>query len=345
MKARGKPGFRFAAVLTGFAVADSLVFRQSAAALNPLMHPRVSIILPTFRRPEKTLRAVQSVLAQTFAEWELIVVASEEDRETVAAIEEIGDERVRCLVEETNLAACAARNAGIDAAHGPYIALLDSDDELLPESIEKRVANLENHPDAALVYSKIRYVMARGVEAVGPEDAPADDEGFVESLVLGKGLATSAMMAPAYAMRECRFDETLSAFQDWDVALRLAQMGPVTFVDLPLSIVHAEDETEGQRITFGFDPRSAEHFVAKHRSAFDASPRAEAAVFYRAAMRAVRTGDRALAREHLLRALDLHPAHGKARTVLWMTRLGLFRALPAALRLRWHWLLRSQRLG
>lgn len=309
------------------------------------MHPRVSIILPTHRRHEQTLRAVRSVLAQTFQEWELIVVTSEEDRETVAAIEELGEGRVRCLVEEKNLDACAARNAGIDVARGPYIALLDSDDELLPESIEKRVANLENHPDAALVYSKIRYVMARGAETVGPEDAPAEDEGFVESLILGKGLATSAMMAPAYALKQCRFDETLTAFQDWDVALRLAQMGPVTFVDLPLSIIHAEDETEGERITFGFDPRSAEHFVAKHRTAFEASPRAEAAVFYRAAMRAVRTGDRALAREYLIRSLGLHPAHGKARAVLWMTRLGLFRALPAALRLRWQWLLRIQRMG
>jgi len=114
--------------------------------------PEISIILPTYNREKPLLRAVQSVIDQTFSDWELIVV---DDGSTDRTFERISEfmtthETIR-YIKHSNRKPALSRNAGIQASFGRYITFLDSDDYYLPEHLESRVAYLEEHPETELL--------------------------------------------------------------------------------------------------------------------------------------------------------------------------------------------------
>jgi glycosyltransferase involved in cell wall biosynthesis len=298
--------------------------------------PRASVIIPTYRRPKATVRAVRSALTQTIEDLEVIVIDDCSGDGTPEAIEAIGDPRLRVIRHERNLGVCAARNRGIAEARAPYIALLDSDDVLLEPSIDRRIERLEHAPESAFVYSRAHFKLSNRICITAPRKALASEDRFLDALVIEQGLATSAMLARTEALRQCPFDVELFGFDDWHVALKLARMGPVAFVEEPLSVIHGEDESEGGRITFSFNPETEHRLIELHREEFDASPRAEAAVLYQLAMRAVRIGRRDLAVRYLERASTLDPDHKKVRTILRCLRAGLWFALPFFLRVRWR---------
>ena len=104
---------------------------------------QVSIIIPVYNRAATLPRCIASVLAQTIADWELIAVDDCSSDESIQVIESFGDPRIRVLRHEQNRGAGPARNTGMLAAQGTYIAFLDSDDEWLPAKLERQIAALE----------------------------------------------------------------------------------------------------------------------------------------------------------------------------------------------------------
>src|SRR5215216_5981079 len=100
-----------------------------------LSAPEVTVVIPTRFRPELVTRAVGSVLAQTFADFEVVVVVDGPDDATRAALAGLGDDRVRVIVLPAKGGAPNARNVGAGAARGRWTALLDDDDEWLPEKL------------------------------------------------------------------------------------------------------------------------------------------------------------------------------------------------------------------
>ena len=119
---------------------------------NNMMQPKISIIIPTYNRSGLLTQAVRSVQAQTFRDWELIIVddGSTDDTRAVAGKMARDDARIH-YVYEPNAGQAAARNKGVESARGEYLAFLDSDDVYLPENLEKKLAFLESHPDALMV--------------------------------------------------------------------------------------------------------------------------------------------------------------------------------------------------
>src|SRR5688500_9781977 len=109
-------------------------------------NPIVSVVIPTYNRAHLIRRAIDSVVAQTFADWELIVVddASKDDAEGV--VRSYGDSRMRYVRHDVNKGASAARNTGLYAAHGEFVAFLDSDDEWLPEKLASQVELFRANP-------------------------------------------------------------------------------------------------------------------------------------------------------------------------------------------------------
>src|SRR5580698_546767 len=106
------------------------------------MSRKVSAVIPTRNRPALVSRAVQSVLRQTHSDIEAVVVIDGPDPETAAALEAIGDPRVRVIALAENVGGSEARNVGAREARGEWIALLDDDDEWLPEKIEKQIQSV-----------------------------------------------------------------------------------------------------------------------------------------------------------------------------------------------------------
>ena len=109
-------------------------------------NPNVSIIIPTYNRAHLVGRSIQSVLNQTYKDFELIIIDDDSIDNTEDIIKEYQkkDKRIKYLKHVKNKGGSAARNTGIKAAKGKYIALLDSDDEWLPEKIDKQVKEMKN---------------------------------------------------------------------------------------------------------------------------------------------------------------------------------------------------------
>ncbi|HMB27304.1 MAG TPA: glycosyltransferase family A protein [Blastocatellia bacterium] len=122
--------------------------------------PLVSVIMPTFNRADTIRRAVRSVQAQTFTDWELIVVDDGSTDNTVALIEGC-DPRLK-LIRQENRGTAGARNAGLSASAGSYIAFLDSDDEWLPHHLELCVSFLEAFPGEQFVTNELWEDLGQG---------------------------------------------------------------------------------------------------------------------------------------------------------------------------------------
>jgi len=114
--------------------------------------PAVSIIVPTYNRRETILRSLESIRAQTFEDWELLVVDDGSTDETADLIAGF-DPRLR-LIRQANQGITGARNTGLRESKGDFIAFLDSDDEFLPHHLELLVGYLAAHPDRAFVSSE-----------------------------------------------------------------------------------------------------------------------------------------------------------------------------------------------
>src|SRR5215510_15182639 len=120
----------------------------------------VSVIVPTYNRADTIKRAIRSVRAQTFTDWELIVVDDGSTDNTVALIEGC-DPRLK-LIRQENQGTAVARNAGLRASEGSYIAFLDSDDEWLPHHLELCVGFLEAFPGEQFVTSELWEDLGQG---------------------------------------------------------------------------------------------------------------------------------------------------------------------------------------
>ncbi|MFC6990634.1 glycosyltransferase family 2 protein [Haladaptatus sp. GCM10025707] len=94
--------------------------------------PTVSVVIPTYNRSEEVTHAIDSVLAQTYDDFELLVVDDGSTDDTEEVVTSYDDDRVKFIEHEENQGAPAARNTGIEHAEGEYVAFLDSDDEWLP---------------------------------------------------------------------------------------------------------------------------------------------------------------------------------------------------------------------
>ena len=105
--------------------------------------PSVSTVIPTRNRAQIVRRAVQSALAQTFTDLEVVVIVDGPDSITVEVLRQISDPRLRVIELEASVGASTARNFGAAQAHGKWIALLDDDDEWLPTKIERQLMAAE----------------------------------------------------------------------------------------------------------------------------------------------------------------------------------------------------------
>jgi glycosyltransferase involved in cell wall biosynthesis len=196
-------------------------------------NPLVSVIIPAFNRERVIGKAIKSVLAQTFQDFEIIVVddGSRDETAKKAIALACSDPRLRVFGSETNHGAQAARNAGVRAARGKWLSFLDSDDEWLPTSLEMRlrVASVEN---VEVVHSDC-YILRKNM----PQElfnVPAL-RGEVYSQLLGSpGPMFQAMLISANAFREIGgLDETIVAYQEWDTAIRLGKRFRFGYVNAP----------------------------------------------------------------------------------------------------------------
>ena len=167
-------------------------YRELPGSAVPLGQPVVSVIIPVFNRPKSLVAALRSVFAQTFSEWEVIVVDDASSDESAEVALRIGQhERVRVLRHESNQGPSAARNTGVSAARGRYVSFLDSDDSWHPEKLRRQIEMVEADSDPNMVFCVTQTVTFREGRRVrvSPVRAPFYGEPWSEYLYVNGGCA------------------------------------------------------------------------------------------------------------------------------------------------------------
>ncbi len=204
--------------------------------------PLVSVILPTYNRSASLARAIESVLNQGYGEIELLVVDDGSIDGTMGLMRGFDDPRLKYIRLERNAGAAHARNVALRSARGEYVAFQDSDDEWMPEKLQKQLRALADNQEAAVVYTDMIWVSDDGRREY--MSAPEVDLGRLvgrdgrEYQVFGLGIQT--VLARAHCIRETGFfDETLPRFIDLDYMIRLSIKYPFVHLREPLVVYHS----------------------------------------------------------------------------------------------------------
>ena len=212
--------------------------RHNAVAQKDVL---VSVIVPAFNAARTIGRALSSVGAQTHDAFEVIVIDDKSTDETLAVLNAWTDFPITVVALEKNAGPAQARNAGLAAATGKYVAFLDADDEWLPEKTMLQAAALQNNPEATLVVCDAACIDESG-KTVAREFAdapPIQGADAWRTLLRYSFIATPCVMVRrALFDKVGMFDTSLSVAEDQDMWIRLALAGPVLVIDRPLVRIH-----------------------------------------------------------------------------------------------------------
>lgn len=230
---------------------------------------KVSVIIPTFNRCDKLLRAIKSVLAQTYENLEIIIVDDASEDNTVEMVSGLRDERIRYMCHSENRGVAAAFNTGIRTSRGRYIAFLGDDDRLLPTKTERQVDILRRSPPSVgLVYCGSLFVDEENGRCRVYEPRGRYRERFYLRDFAG---------ATCLIKRECfqkvgLFDENLDCLVDWDMTLRISEYYDFEFFREPLYVVNVH---KAGRVTdnLGKMIKALDRIFSKHSRRIDMLPR------------------------------------------------------------------------
>ncbi|BAT54333.1 putative glycosyl transferase [Nostoc sp. NIES-3756] len=183
--------------------------------------PTISIIIPAYNAEQTILETINSVLEQTFSDFEIIIVNDGSTDKTLEVVQSIEDERLKVFCYE-NSGVSGARNRGISHAIGDYISFLDADDLWTPDKLELQLAALKAHSEAGVAYSWVYTINETG-EILKPFDSMY--EGNVYADLLKANFLTSGsnpLITRAAIDSVGEFDIKLAGGEDWDYWLRLA---------------------------------------------------------------------------------------------------------------------------
>ncbi len=214
--------------------------------------PKVSVIIPTYNRARYITRAIDSVLAQTYKDWELIIVDDGSTDNTRDVVEPyLKDKRIRYVWQE-NRGVSAARNKGLDLAQGEYIAFLDSDDFYLPEKLMHSIEILDKYSNVVLVSSnsyvvsnaKLKEYSYREImhywNAIPKEVYPVGsfgihfNNGLLIKLANGSLAIMTNVVINSRPIRQIRFRDDIWAGEDWLYWCKIAVVSHKDFYVLPV---------------------------------------------------------------------------------------------------------------
>lgn len=194
---------------------------------------KVSVVIPTYNREKTILRAIQSVLNQTYSNLEVLVIDDGSTDGTEDIINSIRDDRVKYVVMEQNGGPSRARNAGVQMAEGEWIAFQDSDDCWHENKLETQVKYIENNTQYSLVYCKSMNYFQNGKTLVGPaEPLPPVMEGKMLHTLLKRNVVdTPTMFMKRKSFLDIGgFDATYKALEDWEFMIRFAKVYEIGYV-------------------------------------------------------------------------------------------------------------------
>jgi len=274
--------------------------------------PRVSAVIIVYNGAPFVGKAIESVLAQTERDLELVVVDDGSTDDTAQVVARYTDSRLRYIYQE-NGGLSSARNTGIRNSTGPWVAFLDCDDWWLPHKLERQLARAAERPEAGLVYGSVVVVNETGdIDYVLSAAIEGD---VLEPLLFGNkvaGSASSAMVRRDVFDRVGMFDEQVRYAEDWEFWLRVASAYPFAKVDEPVAYLLQRSGSYGSSADalrdacVGFLGRAFDTYARDRRHLQE---RALAEVYFRSAIHHHTAKARTAAGRDLLQTIRRNPLH------------------------------------
>jgi len=199
--------------------------------------PKVSVIVTTYNRAHMVTETIDSILNQTFKDFELIVVDNESTDETEEVIQSFTDERVRYFKHQNNGVVAVNRNYGVRKAEGQYVAFCDDDDLWIPEKLERQLQEFEKDSQIGLVCTNAINFDRRGEHGKRLRTALKDSDLTFESLVWKNSIIGSSVLVKRQVIDDVGLmDESPEIFtaEDRELWIRVAKRYEIKYISLPL---------------------------------------------------------------------------------------------------------------
>lgn len=190
-----------------------------------VVNPLVSIILPVYNRPE-VVKTINSILEQTYSNFELLIIDNASTDETIQMIKRIDDERIKIYINEVNHGQTFSLNRGISLAQGKYIARIDSDDLMIPTRLEKQVSYMESNLECIICGSNVELIDDVGV-TIGKYSYCNDDDNIRFFSTFMCPFAHPAVLLRAESIKKYKlyYDLNYRMAEDYDMWVRILQYG------------------------------------------------------------------------------------------------------------------------
>lgn len=267
--------------------------------------PTVSVVIPTYNRSTLLVRAVESVLGQSFKDFEIIVVDDASTDDTYSVVRSFRDPRIVYVRNDSNKGVSASRNVGISLSKGEFVAFLDSDDVWLPSKLDKQLLLFSGDSDIGMVYTGEVFVNERGEKI---REMVPKYRGYIFNVLLGKNFISpsSVMVRREVFYRVGLFNEELSYREDYELWLRIAKKYKVDAVCEPLTIRYIHT---GERLSNNAMERIRSFFyiMDSYRDDFAKNPKALARQYYELGKFYAKVGDSRNARSCFLKSFVTRP--------------------------------------
>jgi len=219
----------------------------------------VSVCVPTFNRATYLAQCLESILQQTFTDFELIVIDNASTDETPSVVAEISDSRLRYYRNPTNIGQIRNVNRGLALASGEYICVCHDDDVYTPDILRREVEVMSDHPGVVLVHTAVWSLsdsgIVQGIHRVNRRDyIMKSHEGFLRYLMLGHDIVFSTVMVRRACYQRVGSFNPNYLCADFEMWLKLALQGDIAYLAEPLAgyRMHASSATSGMTAAWWF---------------------------------------------------------------------------------------------
>ena len=232
-----------------------------------------TVVIPTHNRSNLLKRAINSVLNQTFEDFELIVVDDHSTDDTSFVVMAFSDCRIQYVPNHRMKGACGSRNTGIFSAKGQWVAFLDDDDEWLPEKLDLQYKTIQkSNSEIGMICSDYIILKGKNKKPALIKNRPT---GWIQKKVLygySIGCLSSVVVRTDILRSINGFDERFKSSQDWDLWFRISEVCEVT--NVPRLLVKMHQEERKDRIGQNYEAKLAGHVQLRNKyfKAINSSP-------------------------------------------------------------------------
>lgn len=290
-------------------------------------NPKISVIIPTYNRADLLPRAIKSVLSQTFQDFELIIVDDGSTDNTKEVVEEFQkrDRRIKYIWQEKNSGAPAKpTNIGIMNSTGEFIAILEHDDEWLPQKLEKQIAIFNDSKnnmlglvgcDVLVVSNKTRYFRVPKVKK------GKTFEKFLKSTFICS--ASSALIRRSVFQDVGLFDENLFSVQDWEMWTKMAYAGyAFKFIREPLLRYYIHGQNITATTSIEKKEKDLDYIFNKYRKYYENNSKLYSTKLRYDGTRYVLANELKKGRKKFLQSIKIYPFNFKAYLYLFLSFFG-----------------------